>query len=189
MGGNIVTNLVSSGDAAVYDFSKNKVPGATERDAGYWRDVGTIDSYYEAQMDLISVHPIFNLYNNEWPIHSGHSSHLPPAKFVFDEEGRRGVAIDSMVCSGTILSGGAVRQSVVSTGVTVHTAAEVEGSVLMSGVDIGRGAIVRRAIIDKNVQIPAGCQIGVDLDEDRKRGLTVSAGGVVVIGKGDSISE
>src|SRR5690606_1612632 len=92
MGGNIVTNLVASGDAAVYDFSKNKIPGATERDAGYWRDVGTIDSYYDAQMDLISVHPIFNMYNHEWPIHSGHSSHLPPAKFVFDEEGRRGVA-------------------------------------------------------------------------------------------------
>ncbi len=187
MGGNIVTNLVSSGDAAVYDFSTNRVPGATARDAGYWRDVGTIDSYYEAQMDLISVHPVFNMYNRQWPIHSGHSSHLPPAKFVFDEEGRRGAAIDSMVCSGTILSGGTVRRSVISTDVLVHTGALVEDSVLMSGVDVGQDAVVRRAIIDKNVQVPANSKIGVDLEADRRRGLTVSDSGVVVIGKGDTI--
>lgn len=186
MGGDIVTNLVSSGDAAVYDFSTNEVPGATPRDAGYWRDVGTLDAYYDAQMDLISVHPIFNLYNMSWPIHTGQGI-LPPAKFVFDEEGRRGTAIDSMVCSGVILSGGQVRRSVVSSGVHVHSGAQVEDSVLMSGVDIGRGAIVKRAILDKNVKVPAGATIGVDLELDRKRGFTISDEGVVVLGKGDNI--
>ncbi len=186
MGGNIVTNLVSSGEAAVYDFSTNIVPGATERDRGYWRDVGTLDSYYDAQMDLISVHPIFNLYNSQWLIHTNLGS-LPPAKFVFDEEGRRGIAIDSMVCSGTIISGGAVRGSVISPGVHVHRSAQVHDSVLMSGVDIGAGAIVRRAIIDKNVKVPPGCSIGVDLEEDRRRGFTISENGVVVLGKGEVV--
>ncbi|OQX69761.1 MAG: glucose-1-phosphate adenylyltransferase [Sorangiineae bacterium NIC37A_2] len=188
MGGNIVTNLVRSGQAWVYDFSRNKVPGATPRDAGYWRDVGTLDSYYESNMDLISVHPIFNLYNLEWPIHSGLSM-LPPAKFVFDEDGRRGTAIDSMVCAGVILSGGSVKGSILSSGVHVHAGAQVESSVLMAGVDIGRGAIVRRAIIDKNVRVPPNARIGVDLEHDRARGFTISEGGVVVIGKGDTIPE
>ncbi len=186
MGGNIVTNLVASGQAGYYDFSTNIVPGATERDRGYWRDVGTMDAYYEAQMDLISVHPIFNLYNMEWPIHQGNSI-FPPAKFIFDEEGRRGTALDSMVCQGVILSGGQVRRSIVSSGVRVHSGANVEDSVIMNGVDIGRGAVVRRAIIDKNVKIPAGARIGVDLDHDRSRGYTVSETGVVVLGKGDVV--
>lgn len=186
MGGNIVTNLVSSGEAAVYDFSKNEIPGATERDRGYWRDVGTLDSYYEAQMDLISVHPIFNLYNSEWTIHTNLGS-LPPAKFVFDEEGRRGTAIDSMVCSGTIISGGTVRGSVISSGVHVHHSAEVVDSVIMPGVDVGAGAIVRRAIVDKNVKIPAGARIGVDPEYDRQRGFTMSENGIVVLGKGDVV--
>ncbi len=186
MGGNIVTDLVKSGDANVYDFSKNHVPGATPRDAGYWRDVGTLDAYYEAQMDLISVHPIFNLYNNEWPIRSG-GNDFPPAKFVFDEEGRRGAAIDSMVCAGSILSGGSVKNSMVSSLVRVHSGAEVENSVLMGGVDVGRGAIVKNAIIDKNIRIPAGAEIGVDHEQDRARGFHISEGGIVVLGKGDSV--
>ncbi|HEY6727321.1 MAG TPA: glucose-1-phosphate adenylyltransferase [Polyangiaceae bacterium] len=183
MGGNIVTSLVASGDAAVYDFAVNKVPGATDRDRGYWRDVGTLDSYYDAQMDLISVHPVFNLYNQQWPIHT-YSGALPPAKFVFDDDDRRGTAIDSMVGAGVIVSGGTVHRSVVSPGVRVHTRAVVEDSVLMNNVDIGRGAIVRRAIIDKNVRVPPGIKIGVDLERDRERGYTLSHNGVVVIGKG-----
>lgn len=186
MGGNIVTNLVSSGEAAVYDFSSNEVPGATDRDRGYWRDVGTLDSYYEAQMDLISVHPIFNLYNFEWTIHTNLGS-LPPAKFVFDEAGRRGYAVDSMVCSGSIIAGGQVRSSVISSGVLVAEGAQVEHSVLMSGVVVGKGAVVKKAIIDKNVLIPPGSRIGVDLEMDRARGFEVSEGGVVVLGKGDKV--
>lgn len=186
MGGNIVTNLVNAGEAAVYDFSQNEVPGATDRDRGYWRDVGTLDSYYEAQMDLISVHPIFNLYNSRWVIHSSNIS-LPPAKFVFDEEGRRGAAVDSMVCGGSIIAGGMVRGSVISSGVHVGEGATVERSVLNSGVVIGQNAVVRRAIIDKNVVVPPGAQIGVDLEKDRARGFTISEGGVVVLGKGDQV--
>jgi glucose-1-phosphate adenylyltransferase len=186
MGGNIVTNLVSSGDAAVYDFSGNKVPGATARDRGYWRDVGTLDSYYEAQMDLISVHPIFNLYNSEWVIHTNLGS-LPPAKFVFDEAGRRGYAVDSMVCSGSIIAGGQVKGSVISSGVLVEEGAQVENSVVMSGVVVSKGAVLKKVIIDKNVLIPPGASIGVDLERDRARGFTISEGGVVVLGKGDKV--
>jgi glucose-1-phosphate adenylyltransferase len=186
MGGNIITMLVKAGQAAVYDFAENVIPGATGRDKGYWRDVGTLDSYYDAQMDLISVHPIFNLYNQEWPIHS-HQGSVPPAKFVFDEDARRGVAIDSMVSGGVIVSGGKVRRSVISPGAVIHSGALVEDCVLMHNVDVGRGAVVRRAIIDKGIRIPAGARIGVDAEEDRARGFTISEGGVVCLGKGDLV--
>jgi glucose-1-phosphate adenylyltransferase len=182
MGGSIVPMLVERGQAEVYDFSLNEVPGATPRDKGYWRDVGTLDAYYDAHMDLISIQPIFNLYNMEWPILS-YPDPLPPAKFVFDDEGHRGHAIDSMVCAGVVISGGVARRSVLSPGAHLHSYSEVEDSILMHGVDVGRNAVVRRAIVDKDVRIEPGAQIGVDPDADRER-FAVSAEGVVVIGKG-----
>lgn len=177
MGGNILPMLTEQGLAQVYDFATNIVPGATARDQGYWRDVGTLDSYHDAHMDLVSVHPIFNLYNRRWPILSNLPP-MPPAKFV---EG--GNAHESMVGAGTIVSGAHVRTSVLATGVAVEAGAYVEGSVVMPGVRIGRNAVVRRAILDKNVEIPDGAQIGVDLDRDREL-YTVSEGGVVCLGKG-----
>jgi glucose-1-phosphate adenylyltransferase len=186
MGGNIVPMLVDSGAAHVYDFSLNEVPGATDRDRGYWRDVGTLDAFFDAHMDLISVHPVFNLYNDEWPILSWHDP-LPPAKFVFEEEGRTGHALDSMVCAGVVISGAEVRRSVLSPGVHLHSHADVDGSVLMQGVDVGRSAIVRRAILDKHVRVEPGAKVGVDHELDRERGFTVSAGGVTVVGKGQVV--
>ena len=181
IGGDVIPMMASEGRAAVYDFDRNDVPGTTERERGYWRDVGTLDSYYDGHMDLVSVHPVFNLYNEHWPIYSWHQP-LPPAKFVFDEAGRRGTALDSLVSEGTIVSGGTVKRSVLSPSVHVHTGARVEGSVLMDRVDVGRGALVRKAIIDKNVCIPPGYQIGCDPDADAER-FTLSPNGVVVIGK------
>jgi glucose-1-phosphate adenylyltransferase len=177
MGGNIIPMLTEQGEAQVYDFAENVVPGATDRDRGYWRDVGTLDSYHDAHMDLVSVHPIFNLYNRRWPILSNLPS-LPPAKFV---EG--GNAHESMVGAGTIISGAHVRTSVIATSVAVDAGAYVEGSVLMPGVRIGRNAVVRRAILDKNAVVPDGAQIGVDLERDRAL-YTVSDTGVVCLGKG-----
>jgi glucose-1-phosphate adenylyltransferase len=186
MGGNIIPMMVGQGDAQVYDFSDNDVPGATDRDRGYWRDVGTLDSYYDAHMDLVSIHPVFNLYNRQWPILTT-SPALPPAKFVFEEEGRTGSAVDSLVSQGVIISGGRVRRSIVSPGARVHSGCEVEGSVLMHNVDIGRGAVVRRAILDKNVVVWPGAQVGVDLARDRERGFTVTDSGIVVVGKGQQV--
>ena len=185
VGGSIIPMLVEQGVAHVYDFSENHVPGCTERDRGYWRDVGTLDAYYDASMDLVSVHPEFNLYNREWPILTWHEPR-PPAKFVFEEASRVGAAFNSMVSAGAVIAGGTVRRSVISPDVLVHSGASVEGSVLFDGVDVGRGAVIRRAIIDKNVRVPEGATIGVDLDLDRER-FVVSPGGVVVIGKGQKV--
>jgi glucose-1-phosphate adenylyltransferase len=185
LGGDIAPALVTRGDAEVYDFAANEVPGATDRDRGYWRDVGTLDAYYDAHMDLISVRPVFNLYNDRWPILTWHEP-LPPAKFVLEAPGSVGQAIDSMVCAGVIVSGGTVRRSVLSPGVRVREGALVEDSVLMHSVDVGPGAVVRRAIVDKNVQIPEGARIGLETERDRER-FNVSPGGIVVIGKGQKI--
>ncbi|MEV0404871.1 glucose-1-phosphate adenylyltransferase [Actinoallomurus sp. NPDC050550] len=181
VGGNIIPRLVKAGRAQVYDFADNEVPGSTDRDRGYWRDVGTLDAFYEAHMDLISVHPVFNLYNRDWPIYTGHDP-LPPAKFVFNEEGRRGYATDSIVSPGAILAGGMAERSILSPGVQLDAGAEVHDSVLMDHVRVGRGAVVRNAIIDKNVVIPDGARIGVDEDYDRAH-FTVTDSGVRVLGK------
>jgi glucose-1-phosphate adenylyltransferase len=182
MGGNIIPMLVESGTAHVYDFSRNEVPGATDRDRGYWRDVGTLDAFFDAHMDLISVHPVFNLYNREWPILTAPEP-LPPAKFVFEDDGRTGHALDSMVCAGVVISGATVRRSVLSPSVHLHSYAVVEDSILFPGVQVGRHAVVRRAIVDKDVVIEEGARVGVDPEADRRR-FTVSDNGVVVIPKG-----
>jgi glucose-1-phosphate adenylyltransferase len=186
LGGNIVPNLVEAGQAEVYDFSANEVPGATDRDRGYWRDVGTLDAFYDAHMDLVSISPVFNLYNRRWPILTWPEP-LPPAKFVWEDEGRTGHAVDSMVCAGVVVSGAEIRRSVVSPGAHLHSYATVEDSILMHEVDIARHAVVRRAILDKQVRVEEGAQIGVDLDRDRER-FTVSDGGVVVVPKGATVS-
>jgi glucose-1-phosphate adenylyltransferase len=185
MGGNIIPMLVDRGEANVYDFRDNEVPGSTERDRGYWRDVGTLDSFYDAHMDLISIHPVFNLYNYEWPILTANHS-WAPAKFVHGWQERVGRAVGSMVSPGVVVSGGLVENSVISPNVRVHSWSHVEGSVLMEGVDVGRHCVIRNAIIDKNVKIPERTEIGVDLEKDRER-YTVTDSGVVVIGKGQKV--
>jgi glucose-1-phosphate adenylyltransferase len=157
------------------------VPGSSERDRDYWRDVGTLDSYHEAHLDLVSVNPIFNLYNTDWPIFTSHPQ-LPGAKFVEDASAR-----DSIVCAGSIVSGASVDSSVVGTHVYVGAGASVERSVLLDNVTIGKGAVVRNAILDKNVIVPDGATIGMDHELDRSRGFTVSEAGVTVLGKGQLV--
>ncbi len=175
MGGDIVPWFVDKSESAVYDYKDNDVPGSSERDRGYWRDVGTMGSYYAAHMDLVSPLPVFNLYNTQWPIYTTYGPH-PPAKLVEGASGTGVSTFNSIVSPGAVVSGGSVNHSVLSPAVWVQDGAEVSDSVLMDGVHVGEGAIVRNAIIDKGVKIPAGARIGVDEAEDRERGFVVEDG-------------
>jgi glucose-1-phosphate adenylyltransferase len=180
-GRDILPALVKRSEVFAYDFAENKIPGEPPENASYWRDVGTLDAYYEANMDLRAVAPALNLYNRQWPLRtSGFPD--PPAKFTFDMEGRRGVAIDSIVAGGCIMSGGTVRNSVLARGVKVHTGALVEDSIILDNCDIGRHAKIRKAILDKNVRVPEGATIGYDLEQDRKVHHVTESGIVVVEG-------
>ncbi|MCB1155672.1 glucose-1-phosphate adenylyltransferase, partial [bacterium] len=165
-----------------YNFANNRVPGATDADAGYWRDVGTIDAYWAASMDLISVTPSFNAYNYEWPILTAHEEH-PPAKFVFadSKSNRMGIATDSLVSPGCIISGGHIDRCVLSPKVRINSFSTVSESILFDGVEVGRKARLKRVIVDKLVQIPPGVSIGYDEQEDLARGITISEGGVRVV--------
>jgi glucose-1-phosphate adenylyltransferase len=177
----ILPTLVQKAKVYAYDFRTNRIPGDPPTVMPYWRDVGTIDAYYEANMDLRAITPALNLYNRQWPLRS--SSELqPPVKFVFDDEGRRGHSIDSIISSGCILSGGFVRNSVLGRAVKVHAGAVVEDSIVFDFCDIGRGAKVRRAILDKNARIPEGTTVGYDLQKDRKSHHVTESGIVVVEG-------
>jgi glucose-1-phosphate adenylyltransferase len=186
MGRDIIPMLVRDRLAEVYDFLENDVPGAAPSDAGYWRDVGTLDSYFEAHMDLCAVQPVFNLYNDKWPILT-HVPSQPPAKFVHESGDRVGRAINSIVSNGVIVSGGLVRSSVLSPGVRVNSWSRVERAVLLHNTQIGRHAVVQDAILDKNVIVPEGAEVGVDKERDAARGFTISPGGITVVGKGQLV--
>lgn len=182
MGGNIVPFFVGKGQAQVYDFTRNDVPGSSEKDRNYWRDVGNIDAYHAAHVDLVSVDPEFNLYNRQWPIFT-QQPQLPGAKFTL-----RGTAEDSIVSAGCIISGGDVDRSVLSPNVLVDKWAKVEEAILFSGVRVGRNAVVRRAILDKNVVVEDGAEVGVNREHDLARGFHVSPGGVTVVTKNGRIT-
>jgi glucose-1-phosphate adenylyltransferase len=178
-GKDILPGLIGKADMYAYDYQTNVIPGDPIGAPQYWRDVGTLEAYYEASMDLRAVSPELNLYNRQWPLRTA-GYYDAPVKFVFDEEGRRGSAVDSIIAGSTIVSGGAVKGSVLGRGVRVHTGSYVEDSVIFDNCDIGRHAKVKRAILDKNVKIPEGAQIGYDLEADRKK-YHVTESGIVVI--------
>jgi glucose-1-phosphate adenylyltransferase len=186
IGGDLIPALVASGEAHVYDFSRNVVPGETPRDRHYWRDVGTIDSYYDANMDLVDPHPIFNLYNDLWPVFTS-SRTLPPAKIVAHGEFGAGQVANSMISAGSIVTGATVEHSVLSPNVRIEPGAVVENSILFDDVTVSAGAVVRNAILDKNVFVPRNRKIGVDEERDKEE-FTVSDQGVIAIGKGQPIS-
>jgi glucose-1-phosphate adenylyltransferase len=183
MGGDIVPYFVGRGEAAVYDFKDNDVPGSTDRDQAYWRDVGTIESFYDAHMDLISTLPVFNLYNTDWPIYS-QTVNSPPAKFVRDSVGRIGNAIDSIVSLGSVLSGTHLERSVVGPWTLAGGGSTITDSVLFDYVQVGAGARIHRAILDKNVELAPGATVGVDRERDLARGFTVTDTGITIVGKG-----
>jgi len=183
MGGDIVPYFVEKGEAGVYDMKSNDVPGSNDRDRSYWRDVGTIDSFFDAHMDLISTLPVFNLYNMAWPIHS-QTVNSPPAKFVRDSVGRIGNAIDSIVSLGSVLSGTHLERSVVGPWNLAAGGSTITDSVLFDHVQVGQGARVHRAILDKNVVLADRATVGVDRERDLARGFTVTDSGITVVGKG-----
>ena len=185
-GRDILPRLVKSEEVYAYDFQTNKIAGEPPDQLSYWRDVGTIDAYYEANMDLRAVSPELNLYNRQWPLRTTGFPD-PPAKFAFDMENRRGLAIDSVVSGGCILSGGIVRNSVLSRGVKVHTAAVVDDSIILDNCDIGRRSKIRKAILDKNVRLPEDSVVGYDLDRDRKLYHVTESGIVVIEGNRSSV--
>lgn len=185
-GKSIIAPIVERKNCYVYDFATNTLPDMEDKERGYWRDVGTLDSYFDASMDLVAVTPQFNLYNRKWPIRTTYQ-HLPPAKFVFAEPTRQGRASNALVSPGCIISGGHVSRSILAPSVHVHSWAEVECGVLGEGCNIGRHARVRNAIFDKFVTVDPGVRVGFDPDEDRARGLTISPNGIVAAAKGTHI--
>jgi glucose-1-phosphate adenylyltransferase len=189
-GKSIISEMHKHASVFVYDFATNKVPGQGPREIGYWRDVGDLDTYFDANMDLVDVDPLFSLYNDRWPLYTAPSIETAPAKFVFNnaEEGRVGAATDSLVAEGCIISGGLVNHSVLSPRVRVNSYSEVTDSILFEGVNVGRHAHIRKTIIDKNVDIPAGMRIGYDPEEDRRR-FQVTKSGIVVVPKGMRLTE
>jgi glucose-1-phosphate adenylyltransferase len=170
----LIPKLIDESRVFAYKFIDEN-----QKESLYWRDIGTIEAYYEANMDLVSVSPIFNLYDDHWPIRTLQQQH-PPAKFVFADENRRGIALDSIVSMGSIISGGCVQNSVLSPDVTVDSYTKVENSILFAHSTIGRNSRIRRAIIERNVNIPAGSEIGFNLEEDQKK-YHVTESGIVVI--------
>jgi len=187
MGGDVIPEFVERGEAFVYDLNRNEVPGARENDRFYWRDVGTIDAFYEAHQDLISKDPVFNLFNNDWPIFS-QQWNSPPAKFVQDKDGNPGSLSESTVSLGCYVVGANVSRSVLGPWVKIYSGATVEDSIVFERVVIGQGATVQRAILDKEVVIEPGATVGVDRDFDLSRGFTVSESGVTVVAKGLVVS-
>ncbi len=184
-GKHVIPMMLEHGDRIfAYNFNDNVIPGMRAEERGYWRDVGTIDSYYEANMDLVSVSPHLNLYNYRWPILTNQGN-LPPAKTVFDDDDRRGQNLDSYVCGGCITSGGTVRRSILGPMCRVNSYSLVEDSILFENVTVGRHAKIRRAIIDKNVVVADGGEIGYDHEADRRRGYTVTESGIVVVPRPD----
>ena len=181
VGGDVIPALTAEGTAHMYDFSKNVIPGQAEHERGYWRDVGSLDAYYEANMDLLAAVPAFSLYNREWPVYSIQLP-LPPAKLAYGHTGRQAAVCNSLLSAGSIVSGATMNASVISPEVFIDSDAEVTESILFPGVRVGAGAKIHRAVIDKNVVIPPGYRIGLDLEADRQK-FTVSEGGVVVVKK------